>query len=519
VDKAQSISVVSILWRRKLIVIGVTILALAASLAFSLTRTPLYRAEAELIRDRGSLDVTLFGTAIYQSGDVQRDLLTTAQSIASLRVATLVKSALHSPLPAPQLLSMVQATASAEANTIKLEVKGPDPKQAAMIADEFAKQAILLRRESDKASLVAARQALEAQVAMMNPADLSSSLGQQLQARIEQLRILEQVQTGGYSLWQSAQVPSSPYSPRPLRDGAAGLVVGLVLGLVLAIASDRMDRTLKGQPDFENEYQLPVLAAIPRVGRKWSGHDGEVNGFIGFSGNGAASIESYRLLRSNLQYFEVERKLRSILITSGLSGEAKTSTAINLALSLAISGARVALVDTDLRNPQMHRYLGLDNRIGLSSLLAGGARVEDSIKVCKTSTFLPLQEDEGLQTGANQSLMKDFLCLTSGPLPPNPAELLASPRMIEILQSVTTLTDYVIIDSAPLLLVADAVPLASRVDGVIVVSRAGSTTTEQARQVRGMLEKIGARLVGVVMSDAKLDGRKNYRHGYYQSEG
>lgn len=518
-DKAQSKSVVSILWRRKLIVIGVTVLALAASLAFSMTRTPLYRVEAELIRDRGSLDVTLFGTSIYQAGDVQRDLLTTAQSIASLRVATLVESALDSPLPARQLLSMVQATASTEANTIKVEVRGPDPELAAAIADEFAKQTILLRRESDKASLVAARQVLEAQIAMMNPADLSSPLAEQLQARIEQLRVLEQVQTGGYTLWQPAQVPASPYSPRPLRDGAAGLVVGLVLGVVLAIASDRVDRTLKEQPDFENEFQLPVLAAIPRVGRTWSSRKGEVNGFIGFKESGAASIESYRLLRSNLQYFEVEEKLRSILITSGLSGEAKTSTAINLALSLAISGAKVALMDTDLRNPQMHRYLGLDNRTGLSSVLAGGAGVEDAIKVCRTLDFLPPQAGESFRTGANQSLIKDMMCFTSGPLPPNPAELLASPRMLDILKSVAALTDYVIIDSAPLLLVADAVPLASRVDGVIVVSRAGSTTIEQARQVRGMLDKIGARLVGVVIADARLDGSKNYRHGYYRSEG
>lgn len=517
-DRGQSPSIVAVLWRRKWIVIGMAVLALAAAVAVSVTRTPQYRAEAELVRDRGSLDVTLFGTAIYQSGDVQRDLLTTAESITSLRVATLVKTALDSPLSARQLLGMVEARASTESNTITLAVKGSDPEQTAVVADEFANQAILLRQESDKATLVAARQALEAQVAMMTPADLTSTLGQELQARIEQLRVLEQVQTGGYSLWQSAQVPSSPVSPQPLRDGAAGLAVGIVLGLILAIAIDRVDRTLKEQSDFESEFRLPVLAVIPRIGRKWHRRHGEPNGFIGFAEAGAANIESYRLLRSNLQYFEVEKGLRSILVTSGLPGEAKTSTAINLALSLAISGARVALIDTDLRNPQMHRYLQLDNRTGLSTLLAGSARVEDSIKVCKSSAFLPPQERRESRPGSNQSLIKDFLCLTSGPLPPNPAELLASPRMADVLKSVTALTDYVIIDSAPVLLVADAVPLATRVDGVIVVARARLATIDQAREIRGMLDKVGARLVGVVISDASVDGRQGYRQGYYQSE-
>ena len=157
----------------------------------------------------------------------------------------------------------------------------------------------------------------------------------------------------------------------------------------------------------------------------------------------------------------------------------------------------------------MHHYLGLDNSVGLSSVLAGAASVEEAVKVVKIGGYLPSRDrraiavrpdsrDEGSQ------LHKDLLCLTAGPLPPNPAELLSSPRMDEILQNLSALADHVLIDSAPLLLVADAVRLASRVDGVIIVSRASTATVDQAHEVRHILDRVGARSVGLVVSGGEV---------------
>jgi non-specific protein-tyrosine kinase len=411
---------------------------------------------------------------------------------------------------------MVTATPSTESNTISIKVRGPDPAQTALVANEFARQTVGLRKESERAAIVAAREALETQAAIMTEADLASARGQDLQTRIEQLTILEGLQNGGYALWQPAQAPQTPISPKPFRDAGAGLAIGIVVGLMLAVAHDRIDRRMKDQEDFEREFGLPTLALIPRNGRKWE-HRTEDVGFIGFADRASPSAEAYRLLRSNLQYFDLERGLRTILITSALPGEAKTVTATNLALSLAISGARVALVDSDLRNPLMHRYLRLDNSVGLSSVLAGAISADKAVKEVSTAEFLPTIDRGGSTPGGSPPrLHRDFLCLTSGPLPPNPAELLASARFAETLEKLSRMADYVLIDSAPVLLVADAVSVASRVDGVIVVSRLGRATIDQARDVRATLDRVGARLVGVVISGVKAPSSYGYRQGYYQ---
>jgi capsular exopolysaccharide synthesis family protein len=291
----------------------------------------------------------------------------------------------------------------------------------------------------------------------------------------------------------------------------------VVLGLVFAVGVDRADRRLKEYSDFEREYRLPILALIPRVGKTWRVDSRDGNGVVGFVQNYSPTLEAYRLLRSNLQYFELGKGLRSILITSGLPQESKTVTVINLALSLALSGARVVLVDTDLRNPLMHSYLGLNNDVGLSSVLAGSITVKDATKVVETAKFLPSHGRDILASGDREPhLHKDLLCLTSGPIPPNPAELLASPRMSEILKALSSLADHVLIDSAPVLPVADTLSIAPRVDGVIIVCRAKTATSDNAREVRSTLERVGARLVGLVIAGVKVSSSHGYQHGYYQ---
>jgi capsular exopolysaccharide synthesis family protein len=514
-ENQQSRPLGTILWRRRWIIAAVTILALAASLLVSFATSPRYEASALMVREQQSVDIALFGTAIIQSEDVQRDLVTAAESLTSRRVAELVKKQLGSERPANELLSMVSAKPATDSNTITVKIVGPDPIEAAELADEFVRQTILTKQEADKRAVVNARSALEAQLALMNAEDLASTEGKSLQTRVEQLKILEELQTGGYSLWQPAQAPLTPSAPSPIRDGAAGFAIGLVLGLILAVGYDRLDRGLKEQADFEREFRLPTLAVIPYTGGKKGGtkHQGD-NGVVGFAETPPQVLEAYRLLRSNLQYFEVEKGLRTILITSGMPAEGKTSTAANLALGLAMSGARVALVDSDLRNPQMHQYLHLDNRVGLSTVLAGNTRVEDATQVVKSAEFLPKSGPAG-----DSDLQRNFLCLTSGPLPPNPAELLGSPRAGDILKGIKALVDYLLIDSAPILLVADAVSLTPRVDGVIIVSRAGRATAKQAREIRAVLDRVQAPIIGLVITGVKSHNVPGYGRDYYQSQG
>jgi len=500
--------------RKWIIVLTVIVAALFAG-ALSYRHTPLYRSTATMVKEETTLDQSLLNTSIYQAEDIQSDLVTTADEVTSPRVAALVKQQLGSSKSAGTLLIMVSASPSSVANTITVKAVSSNPQEAAAVANAFVNQTILLLQQNDKNTIVNTRQVLESQVATMTPTALASTTGQNLRAQIEQLKLLEQLQTGGYTLFQPASPAGTAFSPRPKRDIAVALALGVILGLIFAFVLDRLDKRIRREADFEQEFALPLLASVPRQGR-WRGRDrANTNGFIGFRDTHSPLLESFRGLRSNLQYFEVDKGIKTLLLLSGLPQEGKTATSANLALSLALSGERVIVVDADLRNPMMHKYLELGNDVGLSTVLTGGSQIGEALQVVKLEKFLPpngKHSNDADRRKPAETLQRDLLCMTSGPLPPNPAELLASGKMDEVLSSLAGSADYVLLDSPPVLLVADALSLASRVDAVVIVARTNSTTSDEAQAVRQQLVRVGARLIGVVVGGVKPS--KSYRHRY-----
>ena len=200
--------------------------------------------------------------------------------------------------------------------------------------------------------------------------------------------------------------------------------------------------------------------------------------------------EAFRGLRANLQYLSVKRPLQTILVTSGSAEQGKTTVAANLAIAIARSGATVVALEGDLRRPALATAFGREHQsAGLTGALVGASDLEASL------------EDVTPDGGAG------FLSLIpSGPLPPNPSELLASLQMTHLLERLSSLYDYVLIDSPPLLLVADTLELARKVDGVVVVARRNQVTTEEAREVRDLVERLGVNLLGVVLTDVEPIG-------------
>jgi Mrp family chromosome partitioning ATPase len=275
---------------------------------------------------------------------------------------------------------------------------------------------------------------------------------------------------------------------------------------------DYFDRRIKDEETLEREFGFPVLASVPKVGRRWIPR--ESHGFhtvIGFSDSQSSFLEAFRTLRSNLRFYQLDKKNQTLVVTSGLPQEGKTVTVVNLGLSLALSGARVILLEADLRQPMLHKYLQLDTRVGVSSILAGSSSFGDALQLVKVSNFI---SDPNLSSEADSretTLQKDLLCMTSGPLPPNPAELLSSPRMQKLISTAATYAEYVIIDTPPLLLVSDALDLARVADGILIATRVGRTTTDDARDIRTMIERSGSRVLGLVANGV---GKKR---GYYRS--
>ncbi len=208
--------------------------------------------------------------------------------------------------------------------------------------------------------------------------------------------------------------------------------------------------------------------------------------------------EAFRMLRTNLQFVGVDKPLKKIVITSSNPEEGKSVVAANLAISIASTGSKVLLIDADLRRPKVHKLFFLENYKGLSSLLAGDLKIDDV---------------------ANETPVENLHIITSGPIPPNPAEILGSAKMNQFIEKASSVYDIIIFDSPPVNTVADASILSSIADGVILVIEAGVTAREAAILAKEQLEKINARILGVVLNKAKQSSEGYYYYYYYYGEG
>jgi capsular exopolysaccharide synthesis family protein len=287
-----------------------------------------------------------------------------------------------------------------------------------------------------------------------------------------------------------AEVPASPYKPRPSLDLAIGTLLGLLVGAVVVAAIEGLDRTVRTVQQADTLVRGPLLAVVPRHKRRTV--------IVGGKGDGPDG-EPYRSLRTAIRFLDLDHPIRTMLITSPTANDGKTSTAANLALALALSGERVIIVDADLRRAGLGRALGLDSSIGLTSLVLGKAQPADIL----------------------QQYAQNLLVVASGPLPPNPSEILGSQLVNGILNDLAAMADIVIIDAPPVLPVADAVVLSAQVDATMIVLRHSSTRRSGVAGTRRRLDAVGANVVGYVMNAVPRRETREYyldeRYGYYSS--
>jgi len=395
-----------------------------------------------------------------------------------------------------------------------------DSDEAAATANAFAEQFIIYRRNMARALVDEARSVIKSQLELLGTDQLESDYGLMLQEKYETLRVLEAMQDGDFRLIGQAVAPDVPFTPRTRLNLIVALVVGLVLGVGFAFLIDHLDKRIKDVGALEEELGVPVLTVVPSVGGRWrSGKKGERSAHpIGFSTH-PSLLEPFRTLRSSLQYFSVEKKHPVWLITSGLPSEGKTVTTVNLGLSLALSGKRVIVLEADLRRPMVPAYLEMDNQIGLSSVLTGTKALAEVLQLVKTNQLLP-PGDRRLEGGEDcRLLQRNLYVMPSGPLPPNPAELLGSDRMVTLIRELAVMADCLLIDTPPLLAVSDALVLAPHADGIILAARLNSTNREEAREVRTILERVGARVIGVVAGGARQSPSYYRKRGYEDHSG
>jgi polysaccharide biosynthesis transport protein len=315
--------------------------------------------------------------------------------------------------------------------------------------------------------------------------DTNRELYEGLLQRYKEIGVAGGVGTNNVTMVDRAEVPRGRFKPSLALNLAVGLMLGLMLGVLLAFLLEHIDDTIKTPDDLERALRVPVLGVIPKVRA--------ANARLELKDPRSAFAEAYRSVRTALQFSSDSGVPRTLFVTSSVAGEGKSTSALTLAENFARLGKRTLIIDADLRNPSMHRALRLKNGIGLTNYLVGKAKPPQLLR----------------QTGIDK-----LFCITCGPLPPNPAELLASPRMASLLALAAQKFDQVIIDGPPILGLADAPILANLADGTLLAVESASTRHGYARGAVKRLLAARAALIGTLLT--KFDARHaGYQYGGY----
>jgi len=310
--------------------------------------------------------------------------------------------------------------------------------------------------------------------------------------KYHEVRVAEAMRLSSARLVESAVIPEFPIKPRKKLNIALACIFGLILGVMLASLVEYLDDTIKDPDEVDKLLGIPVLGTVPRFPQE------EVV-LVTEADRKSRLAEAFRTTRSNLGFVSVDQPARALLVTSADAEEGKTFMVANMAITMAQEGKKVIIVDADLRRPSLHRLFGVDNTEGVSNVLVGERDIEEVLK----STDV-----EGLQV------------LPSGPLPPNPVELLASDKMAQLCKALVERADFVLYDSPPAIMVSDAATLASRVDGVILVIEQGGPARKLISDARDLLVRAHGRIVGAILNKMSREAGRYYYYYYdhYQSK-
>ena len=423
------------------------LLCVAAGLSGAIVTT---RNTAPTYASTSSVIITLPGSAgvseALQGVQLTTQLLQSYAAIGTSRTAAeRIKNSLALPESADTIRSKITVTPQPETLLLAVQAVDTDPVRAKSIAD-------------------AATQVLIGDI-----------------TALERTKV-DKVQA---SVVDAAQV-GTRVGPRTKVNLAVGLVLGLLVGLALALILEALDRTVKTPDQATDLFRAPLLGMVPKLKPTAVSAPSTAEQPLSPAG------EAYRTLRTAVRFIDLDRPLRTLLVTSPSASEGKTTTASNLAVALAQSGERVILVDADLRRGRVVQELDLPEGVGLTSVITRTASLGDSL----------------------QSWRALMHVLGAGPLPPNPSEILGSQVMVHLLEELQRYADVVVIDSAPVLPVTDSVALATQVDGVILVARAGKTQRSAAAEACRRLDAVGANVVGCVLNGVSGSDSAGYYADY-----
>jgi polysaccharide biosynthesis transport protein len=509
----------SVLRRRVWVVVTLTAIFTIGALALSVSQTPLYSSTSKILIQRTSPTSDFEASNSRINTDLAAEI--ELQFFNGDAVRQLARERLGYPASA-------SASVVGRGSVLQVTAVNASAARAAEVANTYAQAYIDARRESTLRDYVATAAAIQtklegvqAQIAALDEQGVGTTttstnedgvvtsddggtrarrnalITQEglLQKSLDEIEVgAELAQGGGPQIITPAREPASPFRPNPTRDALAGAALGLLLGIAAAFLLEYLDDSIKNQVDLTNATGgVPVLAVIPRM-TEWRNRT-EAH-LVSIEQPASPLAEAYRTLRTSVQFVSLGRSIRTLQVTSPRSQDGKSTTATNLAVALARAGQRVILIDCDLRRPRVHEFFGLTNTVGFTSVLVGDVPLVSAI-----------QAVPGLDR---------LRVLASGPKPPDPSELLSSRRATDLIKAISEAGDLVIIDTPPVLPVADALVVSDVADACILVVTVGSTTRKEVQRSVELLQQVEAPLIGVVMNGGNIE--RGYGYGYGGTE-
>jgi non-specific protein-tyrosine kinase len=487
---------------RKWLIISVTALVLIVALAFSYQQKPIYESEAQVLVKplAQNTDQTDF-EALNLETEV---LIATSPAVAQLAADE------TGTTNGGELLRGLEVSSAQDTEVLLFRYSHTDPQVAQERAQAFAQAYVDHRTETAKGNLDESAQAIQTTIVSLNeqvralkeqiaatgdPIEQENlqaqADGYNSQISLERLKLLNIISQGNQDLGEvlyPGYLPTRPSSPNHSKTGAIALLAGLALGVGAAFLKERLDDRLDGRAGLESIFGASVLAVVPRSSqwRKAS------EAYLATESDPHSVVsEAYRTLRTGLLFAASQREIKTVLITSAQAGEGKTATTANLGVVLAQAGKRVIIVSADLRKPRLNNFFSTRAPKGLTNVLAGECRA--------TEALVPVS-----------AAASNLRLLPSGPIPGNPAELLGSEAMRKLIAELRGAADFILIDVAPILAVADGMTLAPMVDSVLFIADAGQATGGGIQQARSQLDQVNARVVGAVLNNFDPSKSRGY---------
>jgi tyrosine-protein kinase len=502
-----------VLSRRKWIILPLVVLTPIVAYYVASTGTKKYSASAQVLLNRQNQSLSSVpDPTLY---DPQRLVSTQARVARAPAIARLVlqKAGLRDRGP-NNFLGESSISADQTTDVLTFNVTDRNPALATKLANLYALSYKIYRQQTDTAALGKAASALEKQLTQLRKAGQSNTQAYaNLFQQLDQLRTAQVLTTSNVQVLRTA-TSAGQVEPRPTRFAMIGLALGLVLGVGAAFLVDALDTRIRSTDEIADSTGLPLLGRLPppsatgRRRHRLAMLDRPVS----------AEAEPFRILRTNLQFANLEHGCRSIMITSALHSEGKSTTAGNLAVALARAGSSVLLVDLDLRRPSLHRFFDLGDRPGVTEVLLGYATIDEAVS---RLTFAAASDNGSVgrlggrpRPSQHRPAAGTLEVMGAGSIPPNPGEFITTTALDSTLEQMMARADLLLVDGPPMLLAGDALTLSAKVDGIIVVARLNSFDREAVDELGRFLKACPSEKLGLVVTD---DGW-NRGYGYYYSQ-